>query len=101
MKARIERVKKAATSPAAKAAVKSMKPEKSIWGFLGVALFFILPEIVAFIWGGAITEYAKNALSHDPGALEYYYDALVFLFEKGGSWVNLGVGIALLVWLFF
>jgi len=94
-------VKKAAASPAAKAAVKSMKPEKSIWGFLGVVLFFIVPEIIAFIWGGAITEYAKSALLNEPGALKYYFDALIFLFEEGGSWVNLSIGLALLVWLFF
>jgi hypothetical protein len=88
-------------NPKLKEAVTSMKPDKTIWGFLGVTLFFILPEIIAFIWGVEITAYAKTSLSADPGWLEYYYKGLVMLFEEGGSWVNLIIGCLFLIWLFF
>ncbi|TDA64238.1 hypothetical protein E0765_05870 [Sulfuricurvum sp. IAE1] len=91
-----------AQNPAARNALCSMKPEKSLWGFLGVAVFLILPEIVAFIWGGEIAAYAKAQLPHAASSVErQYYDLLVMLFGEGGSWVNLAIGIALLVWLFF
>jgi hypothetical protein len=97
-----EKTKKIRENPKVKEAVKSMKPARTIWGFLGVVVFFILPEIVAFIWGADITAYAKEnvdfALSMDT---EYYYKALIMLFEDGGSWINLAIGFAFLIWLFF
>ncbi len=96
------KVKKIAKYPKVKEVVRSIKPTKSVWGFLGVILFFIVPEMVAFAWGEAITDFATAALTHaDTTALQAYYKALIFLFEDGGSWVNLGVGAALLLWLFF
>lgn len=80
----------------------SMKPAKTVWGFFGIVLFFIVPEIIAFIWGSDITVYAKEELLIAASAVErQYYELLVMLFEEGGSWVNLAIGFALLVWLFF
>ena len=91
-----------AQNPATKKALLSMKPEKSLWGFLGIILFFIVPEIIAFIWGIPITAYAKTELLLATSAVEQqYYKLLVMLFEEGGSWINLGIGVALLIWLFF
>lgn len=79
-----------------------MKPAKTVWGFFGIVLFFIVPEIIAFIWGSDITVYAKEELLIAASAVErQYYELLVMLFEEGGSWVNLAIGFALLVWLFF
>lgn len=90
-----------AQSPTTQKAVVSLKPEKSVWGFLGIVLFIILPEIVAFVWGVEITAYAKEALRHTASTIDkYYFDLLVMLFEEGGSWFNLAIGTALLVWLF-
>lgn len=91
-----------AQSPKTKQAFMSMKPAKTIWGFVGVVLFFIVPEIIAFIWGSDIAAYAKEELLVAVSAVErQYYEVLVMLFEDGGSWINLGIGLALLVWLFF
>lgn len=88
--------------PKTKEAVQSLKPEKSVWGILGVIVFFIVPEIIAFIWGGEITSYAREALPlADSLVEEQYFNLLVMLFEEGGSWINLAIGIALLIWLFF
>jgi protoporphyrinogen oxidase len=96
------KVKQLAEKPAAKEAVKSLKPAKTIWGFLGVVLFFIAPEIIAFVWGTEITAYAHEHLaSSSSTAASYYYEGLVMLFEDGGSWINLFIGFALLVWLFY
>jgi hypothetical protein len=91
-----------ANNPATQKALTSLKPEKTLWGFLGVILFFIAPEIIAFIWGAEITAYAKETLLHAPSLVEKSYgDLLVMLFEDGGSWVNLLIGTALLIWLLF
>jgi CDP-diglyceride synthetase len=98
MKNKIQELK---TNPKVQESIKSLKPQKSIWGFLGVVLFFIVPEIIAFIYGTDITAYANEALTHQNGYIEdLYYKALVELFENGGSWLNLAIGLALIVWLF-
>lgn len=91
-----------AQNPNTQKALQSMKPEKNLWGIGGVILFFIVPEIISYMWGVDIMAYAKNELliSHD--FLEQkYYELLIMLFEDGVSYLNLAIGIALLVWLFF
>ncbi|MCK9373287.1 MAG: hypothetical protein M0P91_08815 [Sulfuricurvum sp.] len=89
-------------NPKAQKALQSLKPEKTVWGFFGVLLFFIVPEIIAFIWGGEITAYAREALLSAVSAPQrYYYEMLIMLFNEGGSWFNLGFGVLLLLWLFF
>lgn len=91
-----------AQHPSTKKALTAMKPEKSVWGFLGIVMFLIVPEIIAFIWGVPITAFAKAQLLLSPSLFEkQYYDLLVMLFENGGSWLNLAIGAALLIWLFF
>lgn len=103
MKQRIKnKAQQLAQNPGTKKALLSMKPEKTVWGFLGILLFFIVPEIVAFIWGTDITRHAKEELLIATSILDrQYYNLLVMLFEDGGSWVNLTIGAALLIWLFF
>ncbi|MEA2111580.1 MAG: hypothetical protein U9P71_05980 [Campylobacterota bacterium] len=98
----MQKVKKIVKSPKVREAITQMKPNRTIWGFLGVVLFFIVPEIVGFVWGNEIAQYANKALQNNPSAsMEAYFKALVMLFEDGGSWINLLIGVALLVWLFF
>ncbi|MCK9473541.1 hypothetical protein [Sulfurimonas sp.] len=85
-----------------KKALSSMKPEKNLWGIGGVILFFIVPEIIAYIWGVDIVGYAQNELLQPQNFLEEkYFELLLMLFEEGVSYLNLVIGIALLVWLFF
>lgn len=96
------KLKNIAQNPVTKKALLSLKPERSLWGFFGIILFFIVPEIIAFIWGSDITAYAKEEVLVASFVLDQqYYKLLVMLFEDGGSWVNLGIGFGLLVWLFF
>ena len=96
------KVRKIAGHPTAKKALTALKPEKSIWGFLGIVIFLIVPEIIAFIWGVEITAFAKAQALLNPSFVEKQcYDLLLVLFEDGGSWLNLGIGAALLIWFFF
>jgi hypothetical protein len=91
-----------AKNPHTQKALLSMKPEKNIWGISGVILFFIAPETIAYIWGVDIVQYAKIELLTPRDFLETnYYELLVMFFEEGMSYLNLAIGIALLVWLFF
>jgi hypothetical protein len=91
-----------AKNPHTQKALQSMKPQKNLWGISGVVLFFIVPEIIAYICGVDITEFAKNELLLPHDFLEkQYFELLVMLFEEGMSFLNLSIGLALLVWLFF
>lgn len=96
------KAKRIAQNPVAKKAIISMKPQKTIWGFLGVILFFILPEVIAFFYGANITSYANaHLLQSNTTQMQYYYELLVMMFEDGVSWLNLGIGFGLLIWLFY
>lgn len=97
-----QKISQVAKHPKTKEALKSIKPEKNIWGIGGVLLFIILPEIVAYFYGTDILEYANNSLAVAKDFLDIkYYELLIMLFEDGVSYFNLLFGIALLVWLFF
>lgn len=103
MKQRLkEKARRIAQNPATKKAIVSIKPQKTIWGFLGVVLFFILPEVIAFFYGSDITTYANTQLLQaNSTQMQYYYELLVMMFEDGVSWLNLGIGFGLLIWLFY
>lgn len=97
-----EKAKLIAQNPATQKMIISMKPQKTIWGFLGVILFFILPEVIAFFYGSDITSFANiKLLTANSVGMQYYYEFLVMMFEDGVSWLNLGIGFGLLVWLFY
>lgn len=101
MKNKLESVaRKVATSQALKQSLSTLKPDLSIGGVLGVLFFFIIPEIVGFIWGVNIAAWAHAQVFTEPSAIgRSVYWMLEKIFKNGGSWINLTVGILLLGWL--
>ena len=101
MKKRIEAAaRRAAENPVLRQSAQSLKPSQSIWGVLGVLFFFILPELISFVWGPEITDWAHaHTVTEATGRGYWIYWALEQLFEDGVSWLNLSIGIALLGWL--
>ncbi|OQX73764.1 MAG: hypothetical protein B6D59_04520 [Campylobacteraceae bacterium 4484_4] len=96
-----EKAQRIAAHPATKEALRSLKPARNVWGILGVVLFFILPEIIAFVWGKEITAWAEVGIDHAVSLpQEYWYKAVEMTFGEP-SWFNLLFGIGLLLWLFF
>ena len=102
MKKRIRSVaNRMAENPVLQKSVQSLKPNRSIWGVLGVLLFFMVPEIIGFIWGEEISIWAHAQILSEPTEVgRKLYWVLEKLFEDGGSWINLSIGVLLLVWLF-
>ena len=95
-----EAAKKVASNPVVRESAKSLKPKPNAWGVLGIFVFFILPEIIGFIWGKEIAQWAhSNTLTEPTEIGRKAYWALEMLFKDGGSWVNIGIGIALMLWL--
>jgi hypothetical protein len=92
--------RRAAENPVLRRSARSLKPEPTLWGAIGVFLFFILPEIIGFWRGKAIAAWAHAQMLQEPDAMgRKVYWILEKLFEDGGSWVNLGIGVALLGWI--
>ena len=97
-----EKFQKIARHPATQKALSDMKPKKTLLSALGIILFFIAPEIIAYFYATDSVHFAQNGLSLHPTTLEgYNYDMLIYLFEDGVSWFNLCFGVVLLVWFFF
>ena len=97
----IEKLKRISDNPATKEALQTLKPQKSIWGITSVILLFIIPEIIAFIWGADISAFCdKQLLLNLPLEEEYGYKG-VKMFLGEGSYFNLFFGFGLLIWLFF
>ena len=101
MKQRIKSAaERAASNPILRKSAQSLKPDRTVWGVLGILLFFILPEIIAFIWGTEITKWAHAHTLTEPTEMgRRMYWLLEKIFEDGGSWINLGIGLALLGWM--
>ena len=95
---KLERIK---AHPVTQKTMEQLKPKKTFWSLISVALFFIVPEVVALIWGTDIKAYTQSHLSQ-PLPLEdrYRYKAIEMLFTDP-SYFNLLFGIGLLVWAFF
>jgi len=88
-------------NPAFLKGLQALKPKRSIWGVLGVLLFFIVPEIVGLMRGKEIAAWAHaQTLSEASEVGRKLYWVLEKLFEAGGSWINLSIGLLLLLWLF-
>ncbi len=102
MKKRIKSVAmRVRKNPVFQKSAQSLKPNRSVWGVLGILLFFIAPEIVGFIWGEEITVWAHAQILSEPTEVgRKFYWVVEKLFEDGESWINLTIGVLLLVWLF-
>ena len=84
-----------------KESLEKIKPVKSFWGISSVILLFIVPDVISFIWGSEIKEFfdlkAQNTMMSQE---QYLYSKLGELLSEG-SWLNIGIGLAFLVWAFF
>jgi len=82
--------------------LQKMKPKKTIWGFLGIVLFFFLPEFLNYFYHNEINawivEYAKTAPNQSLG------NSLIWLSKKSFdgelSYLNITLGFVFLYWLF-
>jgi nitric oxide reductase large subunit len=97
----LHNIKDTINSPKVKEIFKQMKPDRTIWGFISVLLLFIVPEIVSFIYGDEIVKWCQSKQTPDLPYMEsYMYENIADLLGEG-SWFNLAIGFAFLIWLFF
>jgi len=100
MKEKIKKIQKRIDSdPKLKEAVSKIKPKKNIWGILGIVLFFFVPELVTYIWQDELIAWAHLHSLTEPLELQRWtYKQLETMFISGVSWVNITLGIVLLIW---
>jgi len=85
--------------PKLKKVVDSIKPKRTIWGVVGIVSFFFLPELITYIWQPELIDWAHRHAITEPLAIQrMLYTQLEKIFADGVSWLNIGIGIALLVW---
>jgi Zn-dependent protease with chaperone function len=78
----------------------SLKPTKSIWGFLGIILFFFVPEIVGVFWGQDIIDWSHaQALQEPMWIVRKMYEKIESAYIDGISYFNLILGGLFLYWL--
>lgn len=83
--------------------LQKMKPKRNIWGILGVILFFFVPEYFKVQYSKEIHEWIVNLAQNYPN--EQIKEMLITtsskLFDGTVSILNISLGIAFLVWIFW
>ena len=86
-------------NPVLRSTLRSLRPSVTLWGAVGIVLFLILPEIVGFVWGVRIATWAHARMLDEASvAGRKLFWLLEWTFKDGGSWLNLWVGVAMLLW---
>jgi hypothetical protein len=98
-----EKIKKIKThidqAPKFQKAVASIKPKKTVWGILGIIVFFFLPELMTYLWQDELINWSHAHSVTEPLALQrMLYSQLEGMFIAGVSFINLVIGSLLLLW---
>jgi hypothetical protein len=101
MKEKLKQIQtKIDNDPKLKEAVERIKPQKNIWGILGIFVFFFLPELITYIWQDELIGWAHRHSMTDVLEMQrWLYKQLEVMFSSGVSWLNISIGILLLVWM--
>jgi hypothetical protein len=103
MKDKINEIqKRLKEDPRVQEQIQKMKPKRSIWGFLGIILFFFVPEILNDFYSKEINAWIANYAKSAPN--ESMANSLIWLsqktFDGEVSYLNITLGILFLIWLF-
>jgi len=80
-------------------ALLQMKPQKSLWGILGIFLFFFLPEIMTALWQEPMVLWLSNEMMHTQNTLlQWFLSFAKEGIEAGVSWFNIALGVLFLWW---
>ena len=97
-----ERLKKIKDDPKFQQEIKKLKPKRNIWGFLGVILFFFVPEFLNDFYSKEINNWIYNYALNAPN--RWMGDSLIWLskqtFDGKVSYFNIILGVIFLIWLF-
>jgi len=100
MKEKLKKIQtKIDNDPKLKEAVERIKPQKNIWGILGIVVFFFVPELITYIWQDELIAWAHlHSLTEPLEMQRLLYGQLEKMFISGVSYVNISIGTLLLFW---
>lgn len=100
MKNRLDNLK---NNPKFQEKLEKIKPKKNIWGVLGVVLLFFVPEVINVLWYKEITIWLMELIHNAPQTpmSELLEWSIPKIFTGEISFLNIGFGIAFLVWIFW
>jgi len=100
MKEKLKKIQtKIDSDPKLKEAIERIKPQKNIWGILGIVVFFFLPELITYIWQDELIGWAhRHSMTEALEMQRWMYTQLEEMFTSGVSYVNLTIGALLLFW---
>ena len=84
-----------------KESLLKIKPTKTFWGIGSVILFFIVPDVISFIWGDEIKSFFDTKAEMSFMSQEKYIYTKFGELLSEGSWLNILIGFAILLWAFF
>jgi len=89
-------------NPKIQAKLQEMKPKKSIWGFLGVVLVFFVPEVVNILYYQEINAFMAQLVAqyYPPELGEKVLWLVKKTFDGELSFINIGLGLGFLWWLY-
>jgi CDP-diglyceride synthetase len=89
-------------NPKVQEQLQKMKPKKTIWGFLGIILFFFVPEILNVLYYQEINNWvAQNAhIYYPPNIADKVIWLVKHTFNGEVSYVNLALGFGFLWWFY-
>jgi hypothetical protein len=80
--------------------LKQLRPKTSWWSFVGIVVFFFVPEIIAFFWGEQIIAYSDFMQKHtDDFLMQKMYEMLKMFGEN--SLFNIILGFIFVAWFFY
>ncbi len=82
--------------------LKEMKPKKTIWGFLAIVLFIFLPEFLNVFYYQEINEWFLKFFNsyYPPEVVNKMVWLTGKIFDGNLSFLNIGLGIGLLWWMY-
>lgn len=97
-----ETLNKLGKNPKLQEGLSRLKPERSVWGVVGVVFFFFVPEVLNYFYSNEINDHIAKLIENSPdktlGSLLTWSSKGLFTGEIG--WFNLLLGVLFLAWIF-
>ena len=103
LKEKLERVKYIVRSPEFQSQLEEIKPKKTLLGFIVICLVFFLPEVINILYYEEINNWLKDFVQiyTEPKFLvNFLLKSTAWVFDGKLSFINVGLGLAMLYWVF-
>ena len=99
MKQKLDNLK---NNPEFQEKLKEIKPKKTIWGFLAIVVFIFVPELLNIFYHQEINAWFLEFFNayYPPELIDKMVWLVGKVFDGHLSFLNIGVGVGLLWWMY-